>query len=216
MPSPGTPSSVDDVFRTGTKEEATSGRSSLVSGLFQASSPTSPVPATHSWKDKITNAISRTGLRLRASKRKNLPDDHFDVASDAPDVPPMPEFLKSMVSTCPSSTGSGNIAPGSYSPTRDRLAKFFSRASSRSPSPFGVQRENARERTSPNNATHLARPIMRERVSTIADRKITQAVPREEFEDVTSHAHGMSSHLSLHEPDFPISKHKCDVTCNHR
>lgn len=47
---------------------------------------------------------------------------------------------------------------------------------------------------------------MRERVSTIADRKITQAVSRDQLSDIASHPYGMSSHLSLHEADFPISE----------
>lgn len=192
------PSSVDDVFRSAPNEEEASGRSAFVSSLFRVASPSSRVAATHSWKDKISNAISRTGLRLKTSKRKKSPDEHFDVAPDAPIVPPLPEFLKNMVTNCSSQTESADIAPRSVSPTRERLSRFFSRESSESPPSPAPQ--------AAHDVDSLARPPLHERVTTIADRKITQAVPRDQLSDVIFHPYGMSSHLSLHEPDLPICK----------
>ena len=192
-------SSIDDVFRSGPDEEdRASGRTGLVSGLFRVASPSSRVAATQSWKERISNAISRTGLRLKTSKRKKSPEEHFDVASDAPTVPPLPEFLKNMVSSCPTEAESGDIAPRSISPIRERLSQFFSRDSSDSPPSPVAARATTRE------GDLLVRPPLHERVSTIADRKITHAVPRDQLDDVVSHPYGMSSHLSLHEPEFPI------------
>lgn len=191
------PSSVDDVFRSGPDEEDASGRSAFVSSLFRVASPSSRVFPTHSWKDKISNAISRTGLRLKTSKRKKSPDEHFNVAPDAPTIPPLPEFLKNMVTNCPSQAGT-DIAPRSASPTRERLSRFLSRESSESLPSLAPQ--------AAHDVDSLTRPPLHERVTTIADRNITEAVPRDQLRNVISHPYGMSSHLSLHEPDLPICK----------
>lgn len=204
------PSSIDDVFRTEPTREPTPGRSRRALGLFRTSSPDAPVHDTHSWKDKFSNALSMTGFRSRSSRKKGRQERQSDPTANTSDVPPLPEFLRNMISGFPSASTSGATERSPPSPTRERLSRFFSHQSGQFSSPPG--HDNAESdpvvdetflHTSQNQPL---RPQMRERVSTIADRKITQAIPRDSLSGVTSHPYGMSSHLSFQDPDFPISK----------
>lgn len=213
------PSSLDDVFQTGSSRQHTTGRSPFA--IFRKPSPNvsmhgtqSPNVSTNdtqSWKEKFSGALSLTGLR-RSSKKKDIRERQSDLAEMAADSPPLPEFLRHMISgfSSASTSESGDAKRVPSDTTSERLSRFFFHQSSRSPSPLAPDNEHVG--LTPDNIFLLStqaqpfRPAMRERVSTIADRKITEAITRDSLGGVLSQPYGMSSHLSLHDPDFPISE----------
>lgn len=203
------PLSQDDVFQTESTRQHSSGRSPFT--IFRKPSPNVSMHDTQSWREKFSGALSFTGLR-KSSKKKGAGERQSDLAEIAADSPPLPEFLRNMISgfSSASTSGAGDAKRVPSDPTSERLSRFFSHQSSRPPSPLAPNDANVEP--TPDQTLMLStqkqplRPSMRERVSTIADRKITQAIPRDSLSGVISQPYGMSSHLSLHDPDFPISK----------
>ncbi|KAJ9123993.1 hypothetical protein QFC22_000785 [Naganishia vaughanmartiniae] len=204
-------SSGDDVFRSApirasARANSKSSGKSNKAGDAEPSSHTAP-----SWKDKVSSALSLTGLRTKSSKRKEVQElsqvDYLPVLHYTPEVPALPEFMRRMVARTPSPRTALRLAQANLSPTRERLSHFFAH----SPTPpsetafeSALDPELVSQRSHRHTPSPLSRPLLRERVSTIADRMITQRIPRDEVIVATSQAHALSSHLSLHEPEFPF------------
>ncbi|KAJ9094846.1 hypothetical protein QFC19_007775 [Naganishia cerealis] len=195
-----TPSSGDDVFRSAPIRGPGGANLAHKHGSDQASG------SDRSWKEKISSALSFTGLRSRSSKRKGSQGRHSPAAQDPPDVPALPVFMRKMTGLASDSTALHSVqeSPGS---TRARLSQFFSHSptlpyhnATEDDPPSGL----ISKRTASSPPLPLSRPPMRERVSTIADRMITQSIPRGEVDFAASQPYGLSSHLSLHEPEFPF------------
>lgn len=200
------PSSLEDVFQTDSPRRHASGRSPFK--IFLKSSPKVSTHDNQSWKDKFSGAFPFTGLR-KSSKKRSSQGHPSDVTSAGSNSPPLPEFLRNMISGISSASmnmdGDDKRAPSD--PTSERLSRFFSHESSRSASPLVPDdAELAQDADVLSVYNPPFRPPMRERVSAIADRKITQAIPRDDLSVVISQEFGMTSHLSLHDPDFPMSE----------
>lgn len=214
-------SSGDDVFRSAPIRAPvrTNSKSSRKSG--KAADPDPPVQTALSWKEKVSGALSFTGLRTKSSKRKELQElsqiEQLPILDYTPGAPALPEFMKKMVARTPSPGTALRIVQAKSSPTRQRISQFFSH----SPTPPsqtaltpGLVSELALERIPHHTPSPLSRPLLRERVSTIADRMITQSIPRDEVVTTASQTHGLSSHLSLHDPVFPFGAYESDfVRC---
>lgn len=203
------PSSLEDVFQTDSTRRRTSGRSPF--NIFRKPSPNVPMHDTQSWKEKFSGAFSFTGLR-KSSKKKSSQGRPSDVTAVASDSPPLPEFLRNNtpVMSNASAGANGDVKRVPSGPTSERLSRFFSHNSSRSASPLvpddAPLEQSADEPSMLSVHNQPFRPPMRERVSAIADRKITQAIPRDGLSVVISQPCGMTSHLSLNDPDFPMSE----------
>ncbi|KAJ9097710.1 hypothetical protein QFC21_004748 [Naganishia friedmannii] len=203
-------SSGDDVFRSApirapARINAKSNRKSE-----KTADPDPSMQTALSWKDKVSSALSFTGIRTKSSKRKEAQElsevEHLPVLHYTPEVPALPEFMKKMVARTPSPGTALRLAQAKASPTRRRISQFFTHSPT-PPSETALESAPSSALASEQFPRHtpspLSRPLLRERVSTIADRMITQ-FPRDDIAVAPSQPHGLSSHLSLHEPEFPF------------
>lgn len=211
-PSPSV-SSGDDVFRSAPIRAPVRVNSKSSRKSEKAKVPDPPIHTALSWKDRVSSALSFTGLRSK-SRRKVSQElsqvEQLPVLQYAPEVPELPEFMRRMVARTPSPGSALRLAQAKSSPTRRRISQFFTHSPT-PPSESAMESvpcsELASERFPRHTPSPLSRPLLRERVSTIADRMITQCIPRDEVVVGTSQLQGLSSHLSLHEPEFPFGTH---------